>query len=179
MAMELTSTMKNDVKTLYEDVYNVLSTHCKLNRISMSILQSMCFNGFKRWHRHRSREFFELKIRLCNEVFDKFRMLVDFKADDVAYSPKSLEEHLKSWSDALLDGIEKLGAYNKRYFELTGTESCIVKDALCIMIKDYEKTTRLYQRFSDGDWLTLDMHMVDDALYCKYKAKEEEHGFKY
>ncbi len=55
----------------------------------------------------------------------------------------------------------------------------IINDALYKMTKDYEKIGRLIMRFTESDWLALDMHIVDDAIHCKYKAEEEEHGFDY
>lgn len=173
MAIELTSTMKNDVKELFGNIHNVLSIHCKLNKLSMIILQSMCFNGFKRWHRCRARELFELDLCLYNELFDKFRIVTDFKVDDIVYNPKTLEEHLKSWSDALLDGVEKLGSYNKQYFELTGMSCDIADRCLDIFIDDYTKVNRYYHRFSDSDWLTLDTHIVDDKIHECFKEKEK------
>lgn len=171
--------MAEQIKSLYENICKVLTTHCKINKLAMRSLQALGYNGFKRWHRYRSRQFFEMKLCLSNEIFDKFRIKGDFKSYDVTYDPTSIEEHLKSWDSVLLDGIQELGTLHKRYFELTGMDSKIIESAIHKMIRDYEKVGRLIKRFMESDWLTLDMHIVDDKLHCKYKEKEEKHEFNY
>ena len=98
---------------------------------------------------------------------------------DVSYSPSSMEEHLKAWDGALLEAIQELGEINKDYYEIAGVSCGISKCAMHKMMRDYEKVGRYLKRFTESDWLTLDMHIVDDALHAKYKAKEEEHGYKY
>ena len=171
--------MAEQIKSLYESVCKVLTTHCKINKLAMRSLQAMGYNGFKRWHRYRSRQVFEMKLCLSNEIYDKFRIKADFKSYDITYDPKNMEEHLKSWDSVLLDGIQELGTLHKRYFELTGMDCKIINKAMCKLTRDYEKVGRLIMRFTESDWLTLDMHTVDDKLHCKYKEKEEKHGFNY
>lgn len=172
-------TMAESVSTIYEAIGKVLTIHCKLNKLAMSKMQIMGYNGFKRWHRYRSRQFFELKLCLANELYDKFRISPNFKDYELTYSPANVEEHLKSWDKALLDAIQELGTLNKEYYELAGVNCCIIEKAMRKMMRDYEKVGRLLKRFTESDWLTLDMHIVDDKLHEKYKAKEVEHGFKY
>lgn len=171
--------MSEQVKILYENVCKILTTHCKINKLAMRSLQALGYNGFKRWHRYRSRQFFEFKICLANELFDKFKIKANFKSYEINYDPVSVEEHLKSWEKVLLTGIQELGTANKKYFELTGARSEIIKCAMSKLVRDYEKVNRLIMRFTESDWLTLDMHIVDDKLHCKYKEKEEKYDFKY
>lgn len=172
-------TMAESVSELFEAVSKVLVTHCKLNEIAMSRMHILGYNGFKRWHRYRSREFFELRLCLATELYDRFRLTPNFKDYEITYSPAGMEEHLKSWDKALLDGIQELGTLNKRYYELAGVGCCVIEEAMGKLMKDYEKVGRLWKRFAESDWLTLDMHIVDDALHAKYKEKEKAHGFKY
>ena len=172
-------TMQESVTNIYERINKVLSVHCKLNKLAMTATQSLGYNGFKRWHRCRSRKFFELKICLANELYDKFRIVANFKDYEVNYAPASIEEHLKSWESAILEAIEELGTINKDYFELTGISCGMVECAMCKMVRDYEKIGRLIKRFTESDWLTLDMHIVDDKLHKKYKCKEEGSGEKW
>ena len=171
--------MAESVASLYESIAKILTTHCKLNMIAMSKMQVLGYNGFKRWHRYRSRQFHEMKLCLANELYDKFRIAPIFKDYEITYSPASMEEHLKSWDKALLDTIQELGTYNQEYYELIGMNSRIIKKAMCKIMCDYEKVGRLLKRFNESDWLTLDMHVVDDKLHEKYKEKEKAHGFKY
>jgi hypothetical protein len=172
-------TMSESVLGLYESTYKIISVHCKLNQIAMGKMQSMGYNGFKRWHRYRSRQFFEMKLCLANELFDKFRINPTFKEYELTYSPTSMEDHLKSWNEAIFNGIKELGTLNKEYYELTGMNNCIIEKILCKMVRDYEKIGRYLKRFSESDWLTLDMHTVDDKLHEKFKQKEMKYGFNY
>lgn len=173
------STMSEQVKSMYERINKVLSVCCKLNKLAMNATHSLGYNGFKRWHRCRSRQFFEMKLCLANELFDRFRIVANFKDYEVNYTPMNIEEHLKSWEKTVLESVMELGEINKGYFELTGLECEIVKCAMHKLTRDYEKIGRLIRRFTESDWLTLDMHIVDDKLHCKYKSKEGRSGFKY
>lgn len=164
--------MSDSVKTLFESAHKVLSVHCKLNALAMCAMQSLGYNGFKRWHRYRSKQFFDLKLKLANELFDHFKVKADFKETEVTYSPASVEEHLKSWEKALLDGIQELGTLAKSYFDLTGMECEIISCAMKKLAHDHEKVSRYLKRFTESDWLALDMHIVDDHLHEKYKCKE-------
>ena len=165
--------MADSVRTIFESAHKVLSVHCKLNMLAMSAVQSLGYNGFKRWHRYRSKQFFDLKLKLANELYDRFRIKADFKEQEVTYSPSSIEEHLKSWEKTLLGGIQELGTLGKSYCDLTGMTCDVIECALKELSHDYEKVGRYLKRFAESDWLTLDMHMVDDRLHDKYKCKEE------
>ena len=175
-AVTLGKDMVEAVKALYDSVHKVLSVHSKLNAMAMAAMQSSGYNGFKRWHRCRSKELFCLDIELANEFIDRFRVKGDFKEYELSYSPSGMEEHLKAWEKALLDGIQELGTAGKDYFELSGMESCSIKKAMELLAKDYKKVGRYLTRFSESDWLSLDMHCVDDKLHKKYKKKEMEDG---
>ena len=74
---------------------------------------------------------------------------------------------------ALLDGIQELGTVQKEYCELSGMRSEVLDCSLSTLTHDYEKVGRYLKRFSESDWLALDMHIVDDRLHDKYKEKEE------
>ena len=174
-----TRNMNETVIQLYEDICKIFTINSKINNAAMCKMQSLGYNGFKRWHRYRSREFNELRFCLENELYDKFRIVPTFKEYEVDYSPKDMEEHLKSWDKELLDSIRNLGELNQRYYELIGINCKIIEKAIHKIIRDYEKVGRLIKRFTESDWLTLDMHIVDDKIHCKYKGKEEKHGYKY
>ena len=165
--------MADSVKSIFDSIHKVLSVHCKVNALAMSAMQSMGYNGFKRWHRYRSKQIFDLKLKLANELFDRFRIKAEFKEQEVSYSPASLDEHLRAWEKALLDGIQELGTLGKSYYELTGMKCEIVDCALKELAHDYEKVGRYIKRFTESDWLALDMHIVDDKLHEKYKCMEE------
>lgn len=112
-------------------------------------------------------------MKLANDIFDRFRIKADFKDYELNYFPSTLEEHLRSWQKALLDGIQELGTLGKLFYDQTGTGCEVIDCAMKKMSKDFEKVSRLLKRFTESDWLTLDMHIVDDKLHKKFKLKEE------
>lgn len=166
--------MTNIVTSLFESTDKILAVHCKLNEIAMTITQSIGYNGFKRWHRYRSKEFLELKFALENLLFDEFRITPTIKEYELTYSPSSLEEHLRSWDSALSESIENLGSISNEYYETVGRDCKPIEKAIKIMVKDKEKIGKYIERFTQSDWLTLDMHIVDDKIHKKYKEKENE-----
>lgn len=170
-----TKSMVDSVAELYESIYKVINFHCKLNKFAMSKMHSLGYNGFKRWHRYRSKQFFDLEICLCNELYDKFRISLTHKDYELSYAPNSMEDHLKNWDKALLSSVEELGSLNKEHYELTGSRCKIIECVMHKLIRDYEKVGRYLKRFNESDWLTLDIHIVDDKIHEKYKAKEEKH----
>jgi hypothetical protein len=178
--VKLTSekSMADKVKTLFEKIEKVCITHCKLNQHAMLIMQSLGYNGFKRWHRYRSKFFFDMKTYLVNELYDNYGIVSDMKEFTITYKPSSMEEHLRTWQSMLLDSIQTLGETQKEYFDTTGTDCEIINKLIHVLGKDHEKVKKFYNRFVESDWLTLDMHIVDDALHCKFKEKEEKHGHK-
>ncbi len=170
---------EDKISTLYNRMITILLETACLNECAMVVLHSKGYNGFKRWHRYRSREFREFVICLDNELFDKFHKTVKHEPVSISYAPANMNSHLVNWKEKLATAIHDLGECNKEYFALTGTTNCIVEDAIHILTRDYEKACRYYERFSEGDWLAHDMHVVDDIIHYKYKKKEEEHGYKY
>ena len=164
---------------LYSDVIKLLKENEEINEIAMMLLQSMGYNGFKRWHRYRTRQFHECILRLHNELFDRFHKTVRIEEKPLAYAPASMNAHLMSWKERLADSMEKLGMYAREYINITGMESDIMCHAMHLMARDYEKVCRYYERFAEGDWLAHDMHVVDDMIHYRFKKKEAKHGYKY
>lgn len=166
------SMVEDSILGIYKRAYNVVSAHCKLNSAAMSAMHALGYNGFKRWHRYRSSQLHSVCLLLENEIFDRFRIQGNFKGDDVSYSPSDMQEHLRSWDKALVDGSAELGALQKELFSLTGDKSPAVENAMEILEKDFKRTGRLLKRFYESDWLALDMHTADETIHAKYKEKE-------
>ena len=54
--------------------------------------------------------------------------------------------------------------------------SPVVKMAFKTLCKDHERVSRLRERFEESEWLTFDIHGIDDRLHKKFKKKEERDG---
>lgn len=153
---------------LFKKIDAILDEHLLLNKKAMISCQSLGFNGFKRLHRMNTKRFLCWQLKSANMLFDRYRVPLH------EYSSMDLKEHLATWDKKLEEDIKILGQLNKEYLEKSGVENCVIKDALNLLVKNHEKTGRWYKRFEETDWLSHDMHVVDDRLHDKFK-KEEEH----
>lgn len=168
--------MSERVREAYGTAHEVLSSLCAINALAMRAAQVMGYNGFKRWHRYRAGEFLSLAMLLENELFDRFGIVPKFEWNKVEYSPESLKEHLRHWESAALDGMKSLGEANRSLFEETGMLSPVIEKALKTLCKDRERVARLRERFEESEWLTFDVHRIDDKLHKKFKKKEKRDG---
>ena len=162
---------------VYSKALKVLKEYARISELAMVCMQSKGYNGFKRWHRYRNREFNNFALILQNELFDRYRKTVKIEIPMINYEPQSMNTHLLNWKEKINQSIIDLGSCNKDYFNLVGTDNCIINEAIETLSKDYEKVCRYYSRFSEGDWLIHDMHIVDDCIHKKFKKKEEHYGY--
>jgi archaellum component FlaC len=169
--------MSESITEIFNSIHDVISTYRKVSIKSMSIMQHLGYNGFKRWHRYRSKCLFEIELKLANKLYDNFRIVPNFKDLDVNYNPSNIEEHLRSWDKLLLDSVQELGKLNIEFTKQTGMSCELIEKSICMLSKDYEKVGRYLKRFNDSDWLTLDIHIVDEHLHEKFKKLEEEKDY--
>ena len=167
------------MKELYDIAIKLMRELMLKHECAMVICQAIGFNGFKRWHRHRSKKFMCWGIGLANELFDNYRKSAAFTSMPGAYTASSLQEHLASWDSCLEKAIQEFADLSKQFLEKTGQLNCFIEKALCCLQKDREKTRRWFTRFQESNWSSHDMHYVDDALHEKEKKKEKkEHARK-
>lgn len=167
--------MSEQITDIFNSVHDVISTYKKVSIKSMVIMQHLGYNGFKRWHRHRSKCLFDLELQLMNKLCDEFRIMPNFKDLDVSYSATGMEEHLRNWDKLLLDSVQELGKLNIEFTKQTGMSCELIEKLIHKFSKDYQKVGKYLKRFNDSDWLTLDIHIVDDYLHKKYKEKEKNY----
>ena len=168
--------MSDKIDSVFTSIHSLISSYRKINFKSMSIMQSMGYNGFKRWHRFNSKCLFKMELCLANELYDKFRIPPSFKDVDLSYSVSTMEEHLKSWEAFILSSIQELGKLAMEYYQLTGTSCRIIYKLMDMLEYDFEKVGKYLKRFNESDWLALDVHIVDDFLHEKYNKKEMKRG---
>lgn len=168
--------MSESITDIFNSVHDVISTYKKVSVKSMVIMQHLGYNGFKRWHRYRSKCLFDLELQLMNKLCDEFRITPNFKDLDVSYAPSGIEEHLRNWDKLLLDSVQELGKLNIEFTKQTGMSCELIEKLIHKFSKDYQKVGKYLKRFNDSDWLTLDIHIVDDCLHKKYKEKEKNYG---
>jgi len=74
------------MKELYDAAIKLLKEMCLKHECAMIVCQSIGFNGFKRWHRRRSKKFHCWSIGMSNDLFDFYR-----KTPTVAVMPQRIQ----------------------------------------------------------------------------------------
>lgn len=163
----------NTIEDIYKSIDKIVLKHLMINDEAMKICQSLGYNGFKRLHRVNSKKLLDEHIKLENDMFDKYRKLLNVVPDVVTYNPVNLKMHINEWKKILDEDIDVLGQLNFNHIQLIGLSNDVIECLIKIFIHDYKKVCRYYQRFSESNWNSIDMHLVDDKLHKKYKDYEE------
>lgn len=164
-----------DMGQIFEAIDEIIMFHMMYNDKAMRYCQSIGFNGFKRLHRYNTRCFLDYHLKIENEAFDKYRMILDPKVSEFNYTAGDIVDHLHKWDMKLGEDIKKLGMLSNEYREMSGKDNCVIGEALGIMCHDYEKAGRWFRRFSETKSMH-DYHDLDDAIHVKMKAMEGSTG---
>lgn len=167
-----------NLKNIYDRVSHILEKHAQLNKEAMAILQALGYQGAKRQHRYNSKAFHYLQAKLANILANVERKKLDMQSMNLNYSPISLKEHLQKWIEELQYGLKALGELNKEHFQEMGMTSCIIEEAMCLMLDDLGNTQREYYEGEMTEWLEHHMLMIDKRKHKKFKHKEEEHKYE-
>ena len=162
-----------EIEQIYKNVDTIILTHLMINDTAMAYTQSFGYNGFKRLHRHLTKELLCKHLKLENCYFDKYQKILDAPVDTPNYKPMNLKNHLERWKELLERHIQELGELNQEHFDLIGTTNSIIEDIIHCFLKKYEKVNRWIIRFNESNWSSIDCHYVDDCLHKKMKKKEE------
>ena len=162
-----------NIEEVYKSADKIILKHLMLNDDAMKTLQSLGYNGFKRMHRVNTRCLLEKHIELENNMFDKYRKVLNVNVDFKSYKPINIKSHLESWMQTLDEDIKLIGNLNYMHMQLVGVSNSTIEDVLKQFLYDYEKVCRWYERFNETNWNPVEMHIVDDALHEKIKKYEE------
>jgi len=160
------------MEELYRKIDEILLSYTFIHEKAMKACQALGYNGMKRMHRCKAKEFYCLHIQLSNELYDKYRTVLDTNISDFNYKPTNLKEHLTWLDNKMKESIGMLGQYNNSYISSVGKSCGVVETAMGCLVHDYEKTGRWIKRFDESQWSSHDMHYVDDRLHDKYKEIE-------
>lgn len=165
-----------ELKEIYNKVSHILEQHIQFNKESVTALQALGFDGFKRVHRYQAEWYFCKQLKLANILFNLKREKLDLKPITMIteYAPMSLKDHLAKWDAYLQDSITELGTLNKAHLETVGSTSSFIEGVIHYMLDNHSKVQRWYYRGEAGDWLMHDLFCLDEHLHKKYKEKEKE-----
>lgn len=166
------------IKEILTAISNIVMELSILNFQSMLVCQKLGFNGFKRWHKYYSKDYYDLVMCLEMKAFDYYSTTLDATSDVKSYDAKSIIYHFQSFKDLADKHLADLGTLNKEFVELTGFEAPKMCDIKCLLMKQIEKCNRMVYRYkSIGSEATglHDIHVYDDELHKKMKQKEADY----
>lgn len=163
------------IEEIYESIDKIVLKHLMLNDDAMKLTQSWGYNGFKRLHRMNTKKLLCSHSELSNCMFDRYRKVLNVRVNFEDYVPTSLKSHLDKWIDVLNEDLQKLGELNYEHIKLVGYSNCVAECVMKCFIHDQEKANRWYERFSNSNWNSIEMHLVDDRLHEKMKKEEEKY----
>ena len=143
---------------------------------SMNTCQILGYNGLKRLHRCKQKEFNNYLISLENKSIDYWGINLNGIKSTEAHHPTSIINHVSSLQEKLETMLKKLGELNKEFFELHGDFAPKCKCAMKSIFKIIEKCRRILKRYEEiGNHATAihDLHTWDDRLHDKIKKYEE------
>ncbi len=136
----------------------------------------MGLQGMKRWHRCQMKDDFKQLVELQHYTIDQFGVNYDpeFEATPGATTITDTQSLLKAYNE-----------YESKYYgimsdianQLTlgnySNEAGLIRDILCGVAKELEKSRRWYQDFEKANWDWAYIRIVDAKLHDKVKEQEE------
>ena len=163
-------------KEILTDLGSLYLAQVMLHVDSMNMCQSLGYNGLKRFHRCKVKEFNNYLICLENKSIDYWGIpLTNVKADET-HKPSSIMNHASSMLEKLEMYLKKLSQYNNEFMQLHGTMApdaeCAIKSTFKVMEK-YRRIIKRYEEIGNHATAIHDLHTWDDRLHDKIKKYED------
>ena len=157
----MTTNSMTEIMQGYVDVADCIED---FNRCSMVWAVENNMMGFKRFHRHESKEFhgYALAIEQCST--ENFGELTK-NHRPVKYSPANIKEHFEKYVNTLDAEMRKLQKLNKDFFNATGTTYSVAQDMQQDLFNHIMKWKRWYRKLSDQKWEPMAIYMHDKWLH--------------
>jgi hypothetical protein len=163
-----------DPAIILKDMGNLALYLLMSNTEAMKASQMLNFNGFKRKHRYRSHQYFDIMQALQCYSFCYSGENIKLDSPELVYNPLTLKEHLIFMVKDTNDKLKQIGALNMEFNVSTGFDcgkaECIKK----ILLEDMIKFKRWLDKFNKVEWNESVMNEVDMHIHEKYKAKEND-----
>lgn len=165
------------IQQILNDISNIACKYACLHKKAMALCQKWSFNGFKRYHRIKSKEFYNIVLKLENKAYDFYGIELGSDNTTPLYEPANILSHFQLWISIVESDLKMIGNLNKEFYDVTGFEAPHVDCMKCIFLKEIEKNKRRLARFKQiGTEATAlhDLHRQDDAIHEKMKEKEHD-----
>lgn len=162
-----------DPAIILKDMGNLSLYLLMANTEAMKASQSLNFNGFKRKHRYRSHQYFEIMQALQCYSFCYSGENIKLDNPTLVYNPLTLKEHLTFMVKDTADKLMQIGVLNMEFNSSTGFDcnkaECIKK----LLLEDMIKFKRWLDKFEKCSWNESVMNDIDMHIHEKYKMKEK------
>ena len=159
----------NEVDTLFIRLGELCLKHIMLSSDAYIRMMELNMQGYKRLHRHLSKEFHDLYLDLQRESVERYNKSVPSETQFKEYKPKDIKEHLETWTMVLKQDLKEVGLIIRDIFDTCGYIPCVAKDLQCILYRDLIKNERAIHKFEDCDWDYEVIYMHDNYIHKKMK----------
>lgn len=163
-------------KEILTDLGSLYLSQVMIHIDSMNICQSLGYNGLKRFHRCKIKEFNNYLISLENKSIDYWSIVLNNVKSDESHKASSIMNHVSSILEKMETHLKKLGELNNEFMQLHGTFApdceCAIKSTFKIMEK-YKRILKRYEEIGNHATAIHDLHTWDDRLHDKIKKYEE------
>jgi hypothetical protein len=164
--------MIRDITAIFTDIGSLALYMSMAHSESMKACQMLGYNGFKRKHRYRAKEFYDLMLSVQNHSIEYTQQNINLTIGDISYSPKTLKEHLEFMVIDFDDKLKKIGVLNSEFVTKTGFEC---EKAECIkewILHDLIKFKRWLAKFNACMWNESVVNDIDMHIHAVMKEKE-------
>lgn len=131
-------------------------------------------HGYKRLHRHLSKEFHGLFLKIQCKSLEDYGKSLEIPPGFKTYHAEDLKEHLTKWNDILRVHLKEVGEIVKGIFEEEGYICCLAQEVQKILYKNIIKNDRAIDKFNQCDWSNEIIFEHDKYIHTKFKEKNEE-----
>jgi len=159
-----------------KEYMNVLGKIC-LDELMLSSDAYICMiklnmHGYKRLHRHLSKKFHDLFLKVQCKSIEKYGVSLDLPEGFRQYHVDNLKDHLEKWNEILKIHLKEIGEIIKGLFEEEGYICCLAQEVQKTLYKNIIKNERAIDKFNQCEWSKEIIFEHDKYLHGKMKEKE-------
>lgn len=159
----------DEVDSLFEQLGELCLKHIMLSSDAYIRMIELNMQGYKRLHRHLSKEFHDLYLDLQRESLENRNKSIPSNAKFEEYKPKDIKEHLEVWTTVLEEDLKTVNHIIRDIFNHCGYIPCTAKDIQCILYRNLIKNERAIHKFNDCDWDYEVIYSHDNYIHKKMK----------
>lgn len=163
------------VEELLNELANICFEELMLSSDAYVCMIKLNMHGYKRLHRHLSKEFYDMYLEIQNKYVEMYNKSLNIPNKFEKYTAKDIKSHLYNWTNILKEHLSKVGEIIKGIFEEEGYIPCIAQKLQKILYKNIIKNERAIHKFEDCGWENEIIYQHNDYLHSCMKKIEIEY----